>query len=155
MVGRGSPPTPTRAQSMPSFQPFLQCSFFSLVCLVQAPSSNFVKWYLILSPFCTPWSVWERFELGGGGGGGGAVGGWGVTSYIWHSTDVRAEWPPFSALPGIWLAPFFRQKVYDWLNFWYMKGPSFSDIPVYAQIFLLRDFWGCLFSWWLQYLSNY
>ena len=24
-----------------------------------------------------------------------------VTSYIWHSTDVRAEWPPFSALPGI------------------------------------------------------
>ena len=30
--------------------------------------------------------------------------GWGrgrVTSYTWHSTDVRAEWPPFSALPGI------------------------------------------------------
>ena len=27
--------------------------------------------------------------------------GGGVTSYIWHSTDVRAEWPPFSALPGI------------------------------------------------------
>ena len=24
-----------------------------------------------------------------------------VTSYIWHSTDVRAEWPPFSTLPGI------------------------------------------------------
>ena len=30
---------------------------------------------------------------GGGGGGEGAV-----TSYIWHSTDGRAEWPPFSAL---------------------------------------------------------
>ena len=33
-----------------------------------------------------------------------ARGGWGgvgVTSYIWHSMDVRAEWPPFSALPGI------------------------------------------------------
>ena len=28
-------------------------------------------------------------ELGSGGGGGG--GGGGVTSYIWHSTDVRAE----------------------------------------------------------------
>ena len=25
----------------------------------------------------------------------------GVTSYIWHSMDVRAEWPPFSVLPGI------------------------------------------------------
>ena len=32
-------------------------------------------------------------------GGGGA---WGRdTSYIWHSTDVRAEWPPFSVLPDI------------------------------------------------------
>ena len=31
------------------------------------------------------------------GRGGGVV----VTSYIWHNTDVRAEWPPFSALPGI------------------------------------------------------
>ena len=32
------------------------------------------------------------------------VGVGGVTSYIsniWHSTDVRLEWPPFSALPGI------------------------------------------------------
>ena len=25
----------------------------------------------------------------------------GITSYIWHSADVRAEWPPFSALPDI------------------------------------------------------
>ena len=32
----------------------------------------------------------------------------GAISYIWHSTNVRAEWPPFSALPGIWLAPFFQ-----------------------------------------------
>ena len=39
-----------------------------------------------------------RGGLGVGSGGG--VGG-GVTSYIWHSMDVRAEWPPFSALPGI------------------------------------------------------
>ena len=36
-------------------------------------------------------------------------------------TDVRAEWPPFSALPGIWLAPFFQQKVYDWPHFsWFV-----------------------------------
>ena len=33
----------------------------------------------------------------GGGGGGGE----GVTSYIWQSMDVRAEWPPFSVLPDI------------------------------------------------------
>ena len=38
---------------------------------------------------------------GGGGWGGRGEGGGLVTSYIWHSTDVRAEWPPFSALPGI------------------------------------------------------
>ena len=46
----------------------------------------------------------------GGGGGGGWVGGggryregvWGgVTSCTWLSMDVRAECPPFSALPGI------------------------------------------------------
>ena len=36
--------------------------------------------------------------VGAGVGGAGRVN---VTSYIWHSTDVRAEWPPFSALPGI------------------------------------------------------
>ena len=40
------------------------------------------------------------YKLGGGrlGGRGGAGV---VTAYIRHSTDVRAEWPPFSALPGI------------------------------------------------------
>ena len=39
---------------------------------------------------------------GGGGGGGRGEAEWGeVTSYIWHSTDVRVEWLPFSALPGI------------------------------------------------------
>ena len=34
-------------------------------------------------------------------GGGWEAGGGGVTSYIWHSRDVRAEWSSFSALPGI------------------------------------------------------
>ena len=28
-------------------------------------------------------------------------GGSGVTSDTWHSTDLRAEWAPFSALPDI------------------------------------------------------
>ena len=51
------------------------------------------------------WSYWVR-------------GGVGVTSYIWHSTVVHAELPPFSALPGIWLAPFFNKK--------YMNDPIFS-----------------------------
>ena len=43
------------------------------------------------------------------------------------STDVRTEWPPFSALPGIWLVPFLQQKVYDWpdlfIRMW--KAPLF------------------------------
>ena len=71
--------------------------------------------------------------------------GWGVTSYIRHSTDVRAEWPPFSALPGIWLAPFFQQKVYEWTNFsgFLCERPHFSDI----HIFRSESFRGCLFSW--------
>ena len=40
---------------------------------------------------------------GGGRGVGGCLGGGGagITSYIWHSTDVRVEWLPFSALPSI------------------------------------------------------
>ena len=39
-------------------------------------------------------------DLGGVGVWSGAGGGM-VTSYILYSTDVRAEWPPFSALPSI------------------------------------------------------
>ena len=54
--------------------------------------------------------------------------GWGgaegeINSYIWHSTDVRVEWPPFSTLPRIWLATFFQQKVYEWIPMW--KAPLF------------------------------
>ena len=45
--------------------------------------------------------------VGGGGGGAG-----GVTSYIWHGKDVHVEWPPLSALPGIWLDPLFSTKKY-------------------------------------------
>ena len=36
-----------------------------------------------------------------GGGGGGGEGGGRVTSYIWHSMDMRAERLPFSAMPSI------------------------------------------------------
>ena len=48
--------------------------------------------------------------------------------YMAYSTDVRAEWPPFSALPGIWLAPFFNKK--------YMNDPIFLDSYVKGPIFL-------------------
>ena len=67
---------------------------------------------------------------------------------------------PFSALPGIWLAPFFQQKVYEWPNFsgFLCERPHFSNILVYAHIFRSEIFWGCLSSWyymnWLWYLSN-
>ena len=72
--------------------------------------------------------------------------GWGeggcVTSYIWHSMDVCAEWPPFSALPGIWLAPFFQQKVYDWPHFSGLvyERPHFSDVSWYMHIFFVQIF---------------
>ena len=85
----------------------------------------------------------------------------GVSSYIWHSTDVRAEWPPFSALPGIWIAPFFQQKVYEWPDFSrsVCERPHFSNTLVYAYIFSSEIFTGCLFSQylmnWLLYLSNH
>ena len=40
--------------------------------------------------------------------------GGGITSYIWYSMDVCAEWPLNSALPGIYdQLPFFFNKVHD------------------------------------------
>ena len=74
----------------------------------------------------------------GGGGGGGR----GVTSYIWHSMDVRAEWPPFSTLPGISLSPFFQQKVYNWPHFSGLvyERPHFSDVSRYMHIFFVQIF---------------
>ena len=51
------------------------------------------------------------------------------TSYIWHSTDVHAEWPPF----------FKRCQVYDWPPFFnkkYMNDPIFLDSYVKGPIFL-------------------
>ena len=61
-----------------------------------------------------------------GGGGGGGVGGGGgggvrrVTSYIWHSTDFSG---------------------------FLCERPHFSDIQVYAHIFRLEIFRGCLSCW--------
>ena len=67
---------------------------------------------------------------------------------------------PLLALPGIWLAPFFQQKVYEWPDFsgFLCERPLFSDILVYAHIFRLEIFRGCLSSCyymnWLWYLCN-
>ena len=78
---------------------------------------------------------------------------------MWYSTDVRAEQSPFSVLPGIWLAPFFQQKVYEWSDFsgFLCERLHFSDILVYAH-FRSKIFRGCLSSWyyinWLWYLCN-
>ena len=75
-------------------------------------------------------------------------------------TDVHAKWPPLSVLPGIWLAPYFQQNVYDCSDFseFVCERPHFSDIPVYGYIFWSEIFLGCLFSGysmtWLWYLST-
>ena len=75
------------------------------------------------------------FELVGGGGGGGRL-----TSYIWHSTNVRAsplfqhcqvyDCPLFST-KSIWMAQFF------WIPMW--KAPFFWH-PGICTYFSLRDF---------------
>ena len=51
----------------------------------------------------------------------------GVTSYIWHSTDVRAEWPFFSAARHMIGPLFFNKK--------YMNDPIFLDSYVKSPIF--------------------
>ena len=68
--------------------------------------------------------------------------------------------PLFSALPGIWLAPFSQQKVYEWPDFsgFLCERFHFSDFLVYAHIFRSEIFRGCLSSWYymnrLWYLCN-
>ena len=85
----------------------------------------------------------------------------GVTSYIWHSMDVRAERPPFSALLSIWMGHFFQQKVYDWPHFSGLvyERSHFPDVSRYTHSFRSEIFRGYIFSWysinWLLYLSNY
>ena len=51
---------------------------------------------------------------------------------------MRAEWPPFSALPGIWLAPFFSTKSIWMTRFFldsYVKDPIFLTGTRFAQRF--------------------
>ena len=81
----------------------------------------------------------DRFKglcLGGGGRG--------ITSYnILYGIVLMCvpnAPPPFSALPSIWLAPFFQQKVYDRFSRFVCERPHFSDIPVYTYIFAHRFF---------------
>ena len=69
-------------------------------------------------------------------GGGGWVGGGEVTSYIWHSTDVRAEWSPCFSAARYMISPLFSTKSI-WLPIFldsYVKGPSFLTSR-YTRIF--------------------
>ena len=81
----------------------------------------------------------------------------GVTSYIWHSMDVRAEWPPFSALSSIWLAPFFSKKVYDWPHFSGLlyESPHFSDVSRYMHVFFVQKFFEATCSLGIQWIDCY
>ena len=95
------------------------------------------------------YSAQTRTSRGGVGVGAAKGLGAGVTSYIYGIVRM--------CVPN---SPLFQHcQVYDWPPFfdkkymtdpifldWYMKGPTFSDIPVYAHIFH-SDFLGCLFSW--------
>ena len=87
-------------------------------------------------------------------------GGWReVTSYIWHSMDVRAEWSPFSALPSIWVVPFFFSKTYMIGPIFldkYMKGPTFLMYPRrYMHIFFVQRFFEATCSLGIQWLDCY
>ena len=79
----------------------------------------------------------------------GGVGGRCVTYYIWHTTDVRAEWPPFQRCQVYDWPPFFNKKYMNdpFFSGFLCEGPHFSDILVYAHISRSEIFRGCLFSW--------
>ena len=81
------------------------------------------------------------------------------TSYIWHSTDVRAQWSPFFSAARYMISPFFQQKVYDltsyiwhstdvhaeWSPFFsaarYMISPLFSTKSIWLTRFSLICMW--------------
>ena len=76
--------------------------FLALICLLQTEQERFeegssVGDALALAFRCARFCSASLIGLG-------------VTSYQWHSANVRVEWPPLLALPGIRLAPFFQQK---------------------------------------------
>ena len=67
--------------------------------------------------------------------------GWGVvTSFIWHSTDdgCACRMAPFFSAARYMIGPLFATKKYMtgpiFLD-WYMKGPTISYFPVYAESF--------------------
>ena len=65
------------------------------------------------------------------------MGGGGITSYIWYSMDVCAEWPLNSALPGIYDQLLFFSTKYMTDSIFldsYMKGPTFLTSQ-YMRIF--------------------
>ena len=84
------------------------------------------------------------------------MGGGGVTTYIWYSMDVRAEWPNSAA--KYMIGPLFQQKVYDWPHFSGLvyERPHFSDVSRYMHIFFVQRFfeaacslgihWVCFFQ---------
>ena len=81
---------------------------------------------------------------GGRGGGSGAV-----TSYICHSTYVRAELPFFQRCQVYDWPPFFNKKYMNDPIFQgsYVKGPIFLTSWYMHIFFAQRLFRGCLFSW--------
>ena len=70
-----------------------------------------------------------------------------VTYYMWKSTDVRAEWPPFQCCQVYDWPPFFNKKYMTdpiYLD-WYMKGPIFLTSR-YMHIFFVQRFLEAAFS---------
>ena len=63
--------------------------------------------------------------------------------------DVRAEWPPFSALPGIWLVPFFNKNDPIFLDS-YVKSPTFLT-SWYLHIFFAPRFFDATCSLGIQW----
>ena len=66
-----------------------------------------------------------------------------VTSYIWHSMDVRSRMAPFFSAAKYMIGPFFcQQKVYDWPHFSGLvyERPHFSDVSQYMHIFFVQKF---------------
>ena len=90
----------------------------------------------------------QHSEVSGGGG-------WRWGNFLYHSRDVRAERPPFSALPGKWLALFFQQKVYDWPIFLdsYVKGPTFLTSRYMHIFFFAHRFFEAACSLGIQWID--
>ena len=81
-------------------------------------------------------NVCNEHSCGGRGEGGGE----GLTFYIWHSMNVRAEWTLFQ-----------RCRIYDWppfLNKKYMNDPIFLDSYAKGPTFLTSWYMYTFFAQW-------